>query len=298
MARTAGAAPGRRTAPPGWPALNSRVHVRVHLPEKLGDRELELPTRVEDEVDGALVVAAPTFAGDLHVAVPGLPVAVSWSSDRGRCVVDAVLVRVVRHRVSCWELEPASDVRTEQRRRYARVRTSGHVRVLPVPLPDEAGAHRAPARPALEAAPLQALPALRRVLRAAADGRGEPPAATPDVPPTAGPAGAAGPAGPGEPAGAVEPELTAAFVDLSEGGACLRLAEPAWLAPGRRVRVLFDLAGGPVDQLAEVVRAAPARDVADRHDVVLAFVEPVPAADRLRQHVMRTQIDNRRRGDR
>ncbi|WP_432546518.1 PilZ domain-containing protein [Kineococcus sp. SYSU DK004] len=291
MARTAGAAPGRRTAPPGWPALNSRVHVRVHLPEKLGDRELELPTRVEDEVDGALVVAAPTFAGDLHVAVPGLPVAVSWSSDRGRCVVDAVLVRVVRHRVSCWELEPASDVRTEQRRRYARVRTSGHVRVLPVP--DETGARRPPAppvQPALQAAPLQALPALRRALRAAADGRGEDPA------PAAGATGGTtADAGPDVP---VEPELTAAFVDLSEGGACLRLAEPSWLTPGRRVRVLFDLAGGPVDQLAEVVRVAPARDVADRHDVVLAFVEPVPAADRLRQHVMRTQIDNRRRGDR
>ncbi len=37
---------------------------------------------------------------------------------------------------------------------------------------------------------------------------------------------------------------------------------------------------------------------ADRLEVVVAFAEPVAAADRLRRYVMQTQIRQRRGGDR
>ncbi|WP_432491065.1 PilZ domain-containing protein [Kineococcus auxinigenes] len=95
---------------------------------------------------------------------------------------------------------------------------------------------------------------------------------------------------------AAEPAVTAAFVDLSEGGACVRVHRGSWLSPGRVVRTVFEVPGGPVDQLADVVRLVPDPAGTGEHDdLVLVFVEPVAAADRLRRHVMQEQIRNRRR---
>ncbi|WP_432493423.1 PilZ domain-containing protein [Kineococcus gypseus] len=231
-------------APAQWPALNGRVSVHVQLPDSLGGQLLELPTRVEDSGEDRLVVAAPSFTGDLHLVGPGLAVTVSWASERGRLRQDFVVGEVVRRRVACWDLVPVGELTVQQRRRYVRVPLSGGLRLLPVPGDPAAPAVAAPA--------------------------GEPPA-------------------PEEPA-------AAAFIDLSEGGACVRLRRGAWPAPGRLVRAVFDLDGGPVDQLAEVVRAAPGAGGAGEHDdLVLVFVEPVAAADRLRRHVMQVQIRNRRR---
>ncbi|WP_432488763.1 PilZ domain-containing protein [Kineococcus sp. SYSU DK018] len=101
---------------------------------------------------------------------------------------------------------------------------------------------------------------------------------------------------PGDPAPVAEQPLTAAFVDLSEGGACVRVRRGSWPAQGRAVRTVFEIGDGPVDQLADVVRLVPdAAGTGEHDDLVLSFVEPVAAADRLRRHVMQEQIRNRRR---
>ena len=241
MARRASAGVATPAPPAQWPAINGRVRVQVQLPEALGGELVDLPTRVEDSGEGSLVVAAPSFSGDLHVVAPGLPVTVSWASDRGHVRQDFLIAEVSRRQVPSWDLAPCGEVEVQQRRRYVRVPVSGALRLQPVP--------GDPARP--------------------------------------GPAGADA---------APEPAVTAAFVDLSEGGACVRVRRGTWAQPGRLVRAVFDLDGGPVDQLADVVRAVPDPSGTGEHDdLVLGFVEPVAAADRLRRHVMQVQIRNRRR---
>ncbi|NAZ88391.1 PilZ domain-containing protein [Kineococcus indalonis] len=229
------------TAPAQWPAVNGRVRVQVQLPENLGGDLVDLPTRVEDSGENSLVVAAPGFSGDLHVVAPGLPVTVSWASERGHVRQDFLIAEVVRRRVPSWDLAPCGEIAVQQRRRYVRVPLVGALRLQPVP--------------------------------------GDP----------------AGPDGQ-QPGAAPEPVVTAAFVDLSEGGACVRVPRGSWARPGRLVRAVFELDGGPVDQLADVVRSSPEPSGAGEHEhLVLGFVEPVAAADRLRRHVMQVQIRNRRR---
>ena len=231
-----------RAASAQWPGLNHRVWVELQMPDLFGGELVRLPTRVEDTHESSLVVAAPSFRGDLHVVAPGLPVAVAWAGARGQSRQEFLIAEVVRRRVSAWDLAPCSEVVVEQRRRYARVPAAGAVRLSPVagdPLQREAD-H--------------------------ADG-------------------------------VQEPALPALLVDLSEGGSALSVPVGSWLRLGRLVRMSFDLEGSPVDQVGQVVRSLDSLD-AGVLEVVVAFSEPVPAADRLRRYVMQTQIRQRRGGDR
>lgn len=231
-----------RSAPAHWPGINDRVWVEVHLPEVLGGDTIRIPTRVEDSSEGSLVVAAPSFRGDLHVVGPGLALSVAWVGQRGQSRQDFLLAEVVRRRVAAWDLAPCSDVVVEQRRRFARVPASGDVRLTPV-----------------EGDPLQEEPE--------------------------------GADAPGEPA------VPAHLVDLSEGGSAISVPVGTWLRLGRLTRMSFDLEGQPVDQVGQVVRVLNALDP-ELLEVVVAFSEPVPAADRLRRYVMQSQIRQRRGGDR
>lgn len=259
-------------SPPGtWPEVNDRIRVRLDLPSRLGGDEVDLHTRVEDVRDGLLVIAAPTFAGDLHVAQEGLEVTGSWATERGHCRQDFALVAVVRLAVPCWELRPVGDVVKEQRRRFVRVPVVGRGRLAGVPLPvDPHAAHprSGDGPPGLQGG------------GPAADGSGDG----------------------SDPAG--ETSIGTDLVDLSEGGACVRSRAAAWLEAGRQVLLSFEVDGGPVEQLADVLRVSrgpgpSALDPAEqRFDAVLSFVEPVAAADRVRRYVMRIQIENRRRGER
>ncbi|MGI4895705.1 MAG: PilZ domain-containing protein, partial [Janthinobacterium lividum] len=87
------------------------------------------------------------------------------------------------------------------------------------------------------------------------------------------------------------------LIDLSEGGVSVNVAWGSWLRLGRLVRVAFDVEGSPVEQLAQVVRLRPAvGGVPGREEVMIGFLEPVPAADRLRRYVMQAQIRYRRGG--
>jgi c-di-GMP-binding flagellar brake protein YcgR len=231
-----------RSAPAHWPGVNDRVWVEVQMPDLLGGDLIRIPTRVEDATEGSLLVAAPSFRGDLHVVAPGLPVTVAWVGQRGQSKQDFLIAEVVRRRVPAWDLVPCSDVVVEQRRRYVRVPATGEVRIWPVagdPLQHE-----------------------------------------------------------GDRADEVsEPMLAAALVDLSEGGSALSVPVGTWLTLGRLVRASFDLEGAPVDQVGQVVRSLNSLDP-ERLEVVVAFAEPIPAADRLRRYVMQTQIKQRRGGER
>lgn len=242
MARRAAPGAELSRAAAQWPGLNHRVWVELQMPDTLGGDLIRLPTRVEDTHEGSLVVAAPSFRGDLHVVAPGLPVAVAWAGARGQSRQEFLIAEVVRRRVSAWDLAPCSEVVVEQRRRYARVPASGSVRLSPV-----------------EGDPLQREADL-------ADG-------------------------------VVEPLLEAHLVDLSEGGSALSVQGGSWLRLGRLVRMSFELDSAPLDQVGQVVRSLDSLDP-DLVEVVVAFSEPVPAADRLRRFVMQTQIKQRRGGDR
>ena len=242
MARRAAPGAELSRAAAQWPGLNHRVWVELQMPDTLGGDLIRLPTRVEDTHEGSLVVAAPSFRGDLHVVAPGLPVAVAWAGARGQSRQEFLIAEVVRRRVSAWDLAPCSEIVVEQRRRYARVPASGSVRLSPV-----------------EGDPLQREADL-------ADG-------------------------------VVEPLLEAHLVDLSEGGSALSVQGGSWLRLGRLVRMSFELDGAPLDQVGQVVRSLDSLDP-DLVEVVVAFSEPVPAADRLRRFVMQTQIKQRRGGDR
>jgi len=277
--------PGGVVSPPGtWPEVNDRVRVRLELPPHQGGDEIDLRTRVEDVHDGLLVVAAPTFAGDLHVAQEGLPVTLSWATARGQCLQAFVLTTVVRRSVPCWELHPAGEVVHEQRRRFVRVPVIGLGRLSAVPAPADAPAGTsadapAPGDPHVPAARGAGGPGGLQSDGSAADGSGE--------------------SGDAE-----ETSLATALVDLSEGGACVRSRAASWLAAGRRVVLTFEVDGGTVEQLTDVLRVTrsdgpSALDTTEqRFDAVLSFVEPVSAADRVRRHVMKIQIENRRRGER
>ena len=240
MARRAPAAALTHAASAAWPGINDRVWVEIQLPESVGGDEVRVPTRIEDADDGGLVVAAPSFRGDLHVVAPGLPVRLTWAGPRGQARQDFLLAEVVRRRVPAWELAPCSEVVVEQRRRYARVPARGAARLHPVP-----------------GDPLQHEDAAEEV----------------------------------------EPSVGGLLVDLSEGGMAVSVPVGTWLQLGRLARATFELDGAPVDQAGQVVRSLPSLDP-ERVEVVVAFGEPVAAADRLRRYVMQTQIKQRARGDR
>ena len=141
-----------RTRVIGWPGVNHRVRVGLTQPAGLGGDVLELPTRVEDVLDEALVLAAPDFAGDLHFAVPGLELSLAWATERGSCTQDVTLVEVSRQRVPCWVVEPAGPVLVQQRRRYVRVAVTGGARLREVT--SGAGAGQPPAAPGVADATL------------------------------------------------------------------------------------------------------------------------------------------------
>ncbi|MEZ0166028.1 PilZ domain-containing protein [Kineococcus sp. LSe6-4] len=240
--RTPAGAELTRSAPAHWPGLNERVWVEVQMPDSHGGEAIRIPTRVEDASEASLVVAAPSFRGDLHVVAPGLPVAVCWAGRRGQSRQDFLIAEVVRRRVPAWDLAPCGEVAVEQRRRYVRVPATGGVRLSAVP--------------------------------------GDPLAAEVD---------------PADPV--VEPAVAARLLDLSEGGSAVSVPAGTWVRLGRRARLSFDLEGVALDQEGQVVRTLDSLD-AHRLEVVVAFTEPVAAADRLRRYVMQTQIRQRRGGDR
>lgn len=99
------------------PGVNHLVRVRV------GDDVNAHRSRVEDVAPAALLIAAPSYAGDLLTTRVGMPLSVQWTGPRGVFEVDGELAEVLRRgAVTLWSVRVTSPVRVVQRRRYARAR--------------------------------------------------------------------------------------------------------------------------------------------------------------------------------
>lgn len=96
------------------PGLNDLVALRLE------DGDASLPSRVEDVIDGHLVVAAPSVTGDLVTEPVGRRLDVEWSSPRGLLVVPARVTGFHRANLRLWQLEVLGEPVTLQRRRFAR----------------------------------------------------------------------------------------------------------------------------------------------------------------------------------
>jgi c-di-GMP-binding flagellar brake protein YcgR len=99
---------------PGLPGVNRHVEVRTST--------LWLPSRVEDNGNGRLTVAAPSdFRGTILFVSAGEPVAVRWTERRGVGRLDATAVGVRHLPVPVWELRVEGAPLLAQRRRHVRV---------------------------------------------------------------------------------------------------------------------------------------------------------------------------------
>jgi hypothetical protein len=78
-----------------------------------------LPSRVEDDADGVLVVSAPTLPGGVRPD-PGDRVSLRWLSRRGIGEVNGELVRRSWRPIESWWVRPIGVPMVTQRRRYAR----------------------------------------------------------------------------------------------------------------------------------------------------------------------------------
>ncbi|RZS91581.1 PilZ domain-containing protein [Motilibacter rhizosphaerae] len=102
-----------------YPAVNTLVRVG------LGDDIPVLPSRIED-VDGSdVLLAAASYVGDLHGPQVGDTVSLHWTSARGVCSVPAQFLGTERRGMKLWRVRLEGTVELVQRRRYARVHTSG-----------------------------------------------------------------------------------------------------------------------------------------------------------------------------
>lgn len=112
------------------PEVNTLVRIA------LGEDLPVLPSRVEDVVEAGsgaeLVVAAPSYVGDVQgPQLDGL-VSVHWTGARGVCSAPARFLGVGRQEgcaVKVWRLRVVDEVTLVQRRRYARVETGAAVSV-------------------------------------------------------------------------------------------------------------------------------------------------------------------------
>ena len=105
----------------GWPAIGSRVAVRLDCCTQ--DRL----SRVEDYSGEVLTLSAPTHPCGASLPSPGTPVSVAWTSPAGVFRVLTTLVGTqVRPRVT-WSLQQQGEVHRIQRREFVRVPKSGFV---------------------------------------------------------------------------------------------------------------------------------------------------------------------------
>ncbi|RKS75603.1 PilZ domain-containing protein [Motilibacter peucedani] len=101
------------------PELNTLVRVA------LGEGAPVLPSRVEGVEGDDLLLAAPSYVGDVVGPRVGSTVSVHWTSARGVCSVPVEFVAAERSGIKLWRVRLNGGVEFSQRRRYARVTTGG-----------------------------------------------------------------------------------------------------------------------------------------------------------------------------
>lgn len=113
---------------PELPDVNALLHVDVGL------GATGLPSRVQDLVAGDLVIAAPSYRGDVELPAPGQTLLLHWTGPRGihaLTVCFAGLDRVGRGQLSHWVVSPVGDVELVQRRRFVRTAVEESVALVP-----------------------------------------------------------------------------------------------------------------------------------------------------------------------
>lgn len=106
------------------PDVNTLVRVVID------DDGLVLPSRVESVEGPELLVAAPSYVGDLSGPREGTELSVHWTSVRGVCSIPVQFVGAERAGIKLWRLRSAGSLEMIQRRRFARVETGGALSVV------------------------------------------------------------------------------------------------------------------------------------------------------------------------
>lgn len=110
---------------PPLPEVNSQVTVR------LADDETEFPTRVEDVGPDQLALATPSVGlGFVDVLEQDNRLFVTWTVANGRREFPARLLRSETSPVPMWYVAPTGPTVAIQRRRFARVQTSGAFEIV------------------------------------------------------------------------------------------------------------------------------------------------------------------------
>lgn len=110
---------------PPLPEVNSQVTVR------LADDETEFPTRVEDVGPDQLALATPSVGlGFVDVLEQDNRLFVTWTVATGRREFPARLLRSETSPVPMWYVAPTGPTVAIQRRRFARVQTSGAFEIV------------------------------------------------------------------------------------------------------------------------------------------------------------------------
>jgi c-di-GMP-binding flagellar brake protein YcgR len=105
-------------------SLNALVSLRV------GDGEVDFPSRIEDLAADTVIVAAPVGANAALFGTGDRVVQLSWVSPRGRYMQQCELVEHISSRPRLWRLRPIGAAELIQRRRYVRVRAAVAVLVF------------------------------------------------------------------------------------------------------------------------------------------------------------------------
>jgi c-di-GMP-binding flagellar brake protein YcgR len=99
-------------------SLNALVSLRI------GDDEIDYPSRIEDIAADTVIVAAPSGANAALFESGDRAVELSWVSPRGRYLQHCHLVEHISSRPRLWRLRPLDHAELIQRRRYVRARAA------------------------------------------------------------------------------------------------------------------------------------------------------------------------------
>lgn len=102
------------------PGVNTLVRIEV-------EDGLVLPSRVETVEGPDLVLAAPTYVGNVVPPELGDVFAVGWTGPRGVCGVPADFVEMTRAPMALWRVRVAGGIEVVQRRRFVRAPVNGPV---------------------------------------------------------------------------------------------------------------------------------------------------------------------------
>ena len=107
------------------PDVNQRIAVRVP------GLDVELQSRIEDIVDGRLIIAVPTNGPTVHVLSLGCDLDIEWITPRGLARLPAAVRRYVNDAIPSLVVDVVGQTELFQRRDYARAHAMLAVRVEP-----------------------------------------------------------------------------------------------------------------------------------------------------------------------